>query len=320
MKKTVEVAASAGPCWGVERAINTALGIHAKLQKNGGGKMAAFGELVHNPNSIQHLRDVGISEIGSVSEAEGKHVFVTAHGIDPVQLAELKSVSLSTEDTTCPIVQLLHEKALGLKTQGRRMVLIGRSKEHPEVKGTIGVLGGQVRLIGDEPQVQDLLRHYDADDPIGVIAQTTFSRLKVISIIEVMKLHFKNVVYEETTCSDVTSKLLEVMERAVNYDLTIVLSGENSENGRTIMETAKLSGRKVLFILDQRAIRWETVQNMNKILITTAASTLQPDIDAALKKLKGWGWKEVKPKGPALSKEDRARNAARQAAGKPPLF
>lgn len=318
MKRIFEVAASAGPCWGVERAINSARGIHARIQQNGGGEVAVFGELVHNPNSTRQLQAIGIEEVRRIAEAYGKHVIITAHGLDPRIRQELEGCALSVEDATCPIVKSLHTEALRLKGDGRKMVLIGRLKPHPEVRGTKGVLNDEVEVIEDETQVRGL--PFDAGDPIGVVAQTTFSPLKVASIIEVMKLRFQNVVYAETTCSDVTSKLLEVLERARFFDLTIVLSGENSENGRNIMETAKLSGRRVLFILDHKEIHWESIRNMHRILITTAASTLQPDIDAVAKKLKGWGWKEVKSKGPVMSKEDRARMAARQAAGKPPLF
>ena len=314
MKRIFEVGQAGGACWGVERAMNSAFGVRRMVDRNGGGEVVVLGRLVHNDDAIAELTKKGVGEIKHDYEGAGKHVIITAHGLDPRIMARVGKVALSVNDQTCPIVRLQHEAALELKGQNRKMVLIGKQKPHPEVDGTKGVLKGKVVVIEDVTQVRSI--PYDFDDPIGVVAQTTFDPLKVGTILTVMRESFRNVVYIKTTCSDITSKLVEIRERAIFSDLVIVLSGHDSENGNNMRETAVSLGKQTIFIPNQEKLVECSLQGSSRIFLTAAASTLNPQIEAVKGKLKTWGWEEVEPPGPKMTKEERAKRTAGQAAGR----
>ena len=76
MRKLI-VAESAGFCFGVKRSVEMA----EKLMEES-GSCASCGELIHNEDVVNRLREKGMRVISGADEAqEGERVLIRAHGV-----------------------------------------------------------------------------------------------------------------------------------------------------------------------------------------------------------------------------------------------
>ncbi len=242
-------------------------------------------------------------------------IVITAHGRDPKDIKKLQEAGFTVLDKTCPIVRVQHRRALMLMQEhGRQMVLVGTRKPHPEVEGTIGILNGKVWVVESEDQIESL--RLDPQKPIGVVAQTTYDPRVVARVVSALKRRYHNVVYSPTVCDDISIKIADILEYAKWADTFIVISDARSSNGNHLRETAESTGKKVIFILDQKGLKLEMLTRSSRVIITAAASTFDEDIQGVTKKLLEWGWVLKNLKGPKRTKAERARISAMQAAGR----
>ncbi|MBI2034014.1 MAG: 4-hydroxy-3-methylbut-2-enyl diphosphate reductase [Candidatus Liptonbacteria bacterium] len=314
-KRTFEVAATGGVCWGVDRAIKGVTKLAQLAAERRNPLPAVLGRLVHNDNSIKKLRAMGVNTIAEAREANGGVVVVTAHGRDPKDISILKQNGFTVLDMTCPIVKDQHSRALMLRELGRKIILVGTLEPHPEIEGTKGVLNGDV-IVLDSPFSVDFIT-FNPNTPIGVIAQTTFDPEIVHEVVVKLKKRFRDVLYFPTVCNDIVLKLQELRERGRMADTVIVVSDQGSANGRHLAETARRMAKTVIFILDHHELTPDMLLETRRIFVTAAASTLDPDIEDVVQKIRNLGWKERKRKNKILTKEKRAQASARQAAGRP---
>ena len=81
----VEVAAHAGFCMGVRRAVEAACRVAGE-----GIPSCTLGEIIHNPQVVEMLRRRGVAPVGSAQEAAGRQVLIRSHGVDPQTLDSLR--------------------------------------------------------------------------------------------------------------------------------------------------------------------------------------------------------------------------------------
>ncbi|MGN0971495.1 MAG: bifunctional 4-hydroxy-3-methylbut-2-enyl diphosphate reductase/30S ribosomal protein S1, partial [Aristaeellaceae bacterium] len=134
----LEVAAHAGFCMGVRRAVEAAEGV-----ADAGKPSCTLGELIHNPHVVEHLRSRGVPPIASPEEARGRQVLIRSHGVGPEVLDALEKAGCPVMDLTCPFVDRLHRIVREETAPDCPVVLVGE-REHPEVRGTAGWAKGPV--------------------------------------------------------------------------------------------------------------------------------------------------------------------------------
>ena len=76
MKREIILAKSAGFCFGVRRAVNDAI----KAIKEYGGTINTYGELIHNPQEVMRLSDLGIKPVSSLDGDLSKRIIIRTHG------------------------------------------------------------------------------------------------------------------------------------------------------------------------------------------------------------------------------------------------
>ena len=136
--KRVVVAQELGYCWGVRRALEI---VEAAAEST--GPIAPIGDVIHNPQVVERLRQRGVEGAASVTEAAGRgfrRVAITAHGMGPHLAGEAASAGMELIDTTCPLVTKVQRLAQKLVRQGYYLVVYGDSY-HPEVRSVIGWAG-----------------------------------------------------------------------------------------------------------------------------------------------------------------------------------
>ena len=108
MPMKVLQAADMGMGFGVRDALGLARNVATPTQ------VTVFGELVHNPVVLETLRGRGMTVLAETGRGEipaSPTVLITAHGISDRQRARLLEEGKVLIDTTCPLVQRVHEAA-----------------------------------------------------------------------------------------------------------------------------------------------------------------------------------------------------------------
>ena len=128
--KRIEVAKTAGFCFGVNRAVEMTY----KLVESG-KKVSTFGPLIHNPVVIEDLEKKGVRVIDSPMEAlPGTTVVVRTHGVGASVYRSLEATGADICDATCPFVARIHRLVEKAAAEGIPVYLAGE-RGHPEVLG-----------------------------------------------------------------------------------------------------------------------------------------------------------------------------------------
>ena len=125
-----------GFCFGVNRAVSRVL----KEAENRKEKIYTLGPLLHNPQTVEMLREKGIEPIDDVARLERGVVAFRSHGIMKEEEEYIRAKGLEAIDTTCPFVKRVRMAALYLRKNGYKVVIAG-DERHPEVKSVLSYLG-----------------------------------------------------------------------------------------------------------------------------------------------------------------------------------
>lgn len=139
----IELAKTAGFCFGVRRAVET---VYEQVKLHQGEKIYTYGPIIHNEEVIKDLRRQGVEVIGSEEELEELEegvVIIRSHGVPKAICDKLEEKGLDCVDATCPFVKKIHNIVAEESQKGSHIVIIGNS-EHPEVEGIKGWAGDDV--------------------------------------------------------------------------------------------------------------------------------------------------------------------------------
>ena len=177
-----------GFCAGVVRAIDI---VERALAKHGAPVYVRH-EIVHNRHVVESLKAKGARFVETLKDVPAGAVTIfSAHGVSREVEDDARLRSLPTIDATCPLVTKVHNQGRGYIARGRVLVFIGHAG-HPEVEGTSDQIDGEVHLVEDEEDVEEL--PIALDTPIAYITQTTLSVDDTRGIIAALASRFSDVV------------------------------------------------------------------------------------------------------------------------------
>ncbi|MCE0484529.1 MAG: 4-hydroxy-3-methylbut-2-enyl diphosphate reductase [Methylacidiphilales bacterium] len=137
---TVKLAKAFGFCYGVERAINLA---YASAKYFKGHNIYLLGEIIHNPEVNDQLREMGIKQLKEtrgVYDLDGLTeedvVIVPAFGAEVKVLHRLKDIGCYQVDTTCGDVMSVWRRVHQYRKQGTTSIIHGKAW-HEETKATV---------------------------------------------------------------------------------------------------------------------------------------------------------------------------------------
>ncbi|MBI4604244.1 MAG: 4-hydroxy-3-methylbut-2-enyl diphosphate reductase, partial [Planctomycetes bacterium] len=131
----VTVAKALGTCFGVRDAIDLA------MNESFRGDLTVVGQLVHNPQTVERLRDNGVQIVDKLEpdRISSQRVMITAHGAPESLRRRAEGMGYQVIDASCPLVLRVHTAVAELVQGGYHPVVIGQ-EEHVEVKGIVGDL------------------------------------------------------------------------------------------------------------------------------------------------------------------------------------
>ena len=178
----INLAKSAGFCFGVKRAIDIALKTASCAKE-----IYMFGDIVHNETVTELIEKNGIKKIGRLPGGKNKILLIRAHGISLKTLGKAKKAGYEIVDATCPMVKEIHRIAQEMEKKSYRIIVIG-DKKHDETRGIVGHLKTKAIVIdsGEKPSASKFKDIQKA----CVVVQSTQNIEKAQKIISLLKKDF----------------------------------------------------------------------------------------------------------------------------------
>ena len=264
----VYLAVPRGFCAGVVRAIDI---VQLALKKFG-PPIYVKHQIVHNQFVVNSLDELGAITVENVSDVPmGSNVVFSAHGSPPEDYEIARARNLKVIDVTCPLVTKVHNEAHKYSKDGRKIILIGH-KGHQEV---IGTMGQEPMELFDDREDKEL-PSWNKEDPVVVLTQTTLSVDDTEKSNKSITDNFKNVVVKNDLCYATTNRQESVKVLAKKVDLILVIGSSESSNCNRLRDVAIDNGVQSYLINGSKDLDLDWVKDIDKIGITSGAST--PDL------------------------------------------
>lgn len=260
----IQIAKTAGFCYGVKRAVDE---VYKKIEE--GGKLATFGPLIHNPQVVDDLVRHGVLSYERVEELpEECSVVIRTHGVGKEIIQQLQQRRLNIIDLTCPFVEKIHKIVSQYHNKGYQIIIIG-DNTHPEVIGINGWCNGEALIFEDKNfELPPDLPQKD----ICIVAQTTINREIFVEIVQIIKKTCQKAIVFDTICSATKNRQLEADELSRSSEVMIVVGGRESSNTRKLFEISR-SNCPDTFHIETFEDLPQIAYHKNKIGITAGAST-----------------------------------------------
>ena len=272
----IYLASPRGFCAGVVLAIDL---VEIALEKYGAPVYVKH-QIVHNPVVVSEVESKGAITVEKVSEIHDNSVVVfSAHGSPPEDYKLAKEKNITVIDATCPLVTKVHNEAKKYSKEGKKIILVGH-KGHQEVIGTSGQ--ADMKIIDDREKF-DLDKSKDED--VIVLSQTTLSvRDTQDTISKIKNVHPKAVVRNDI-CYATTNRQEVTVKLAKKVDLILVVGASNSSNCNRLKDVSIQSGTKAYLINSFDEIKDEWLKDVNKLGLTSGASTPDKLVFEIIKRL-----------------------------------
>ncbi len=264
----LRIAATAGFCYGVKRAVRIA------EETAAAGPCWCLGELIHNRMETARLEKLGIRTAGAPEEVPpGSTVIIRSHGEADSVYALLEGRGCRIVDATCPNVERIHRILRRAAGEGRVCAVIG-DREHPEVRGICGSAPGVLVFQNEE----ELRGWMDAaplppDTPLTVVVQTTEIRERAKKCEEILKKVYTNQEFFDTICKATFSRQKEAVELAAICDAMLVVGDRSSANTRRLAEICARVNPKVVFAETASESGLSDLKDVRTLGVTAGAST-----------------------------------------------
>jgi len=273
----INIAKSAGFCFGVKRALDIAF----KTAKSG-KKIQMLGDIVHNEDVVRQINKLGIKKIGSLTKGKNKTILIRAHGADKELFKRADSLGYSIIDATCPMVKEIHKIATRMENKGFKIIIIG-DKKHDEVHGIIGQLKNKALVIDrlDRPTLEKIKQIKKA----CVICQSTQKEEKVFDIVNRLKPYIKNFEFFNTVCMPTRIKQKEIKSMPRDNDLMLIIGSKNSANTKRLFEISKSLNKNSHWVQSEENLRKGWFKGVKRIGITAGASTPNETTNEVVKRI-----------------------------------
>ena len=265
----LELAKTAGFCYGVRRAVEL-----AEQAAAAGRPCVMLGALIHNRHVTERLGREGVRVIHTPEEApEGTAVILRSHGEAKAIHQMLAEQGNPVIDAACPNVSRIHRIVEQAEAAGRTAVIIG-NPDHPEVIAIAGWCESPVILKGAE-EVEIWLEENPEyrEKPLSVVSQTTSTQALWKSCVEKIKKVCTNAEIFDTICSATYKRQTEAQELAARCDAMIVIGDPNSSNTKRLAELCAALCPTVLAIEGAEELNPALLRGAALVGITAGAST-----------------------------------------------
>jgi small subunit ribosomal protein S1 len=259
LRDTIELAAHAGFCFGVKRAVEFA-------EQN--APNVTLGAIINNRQAVSALEKAGVVAVQSLEDLppDGR-VVIRAHGVGRRETEALDGRAVI--DATCPYVKRIHQMARRAAEENRPLIVIGK-RSHPEVMGVLGWAGPEAWAVNEKADVEAL--------PPGlkkplVVTQATITKAMFEEISGVLIKRYPDAEVKRTICAATVHRQEEAVALAKRSDVMVVIGSPESANSRKLYELARAICPRTYFIETAAEVNQIALKPGDAIGITAGAST-----------------------------------------------
>jgi len=258
----VKLAAKAGFCFGVKRALDMA---ERTVETS---SAVSLGPLIHNQQVVKRLAERGIHVVNALEEVLAKQaLIIRSHGVGPSVYQGAEKKGIQVVDATCPFVQKAQRLAAESAQLGQQVIVMG-DKLHPEVQGILGWAGQDAIPIQTLGEAKELPFY----PQLAVLAQTTQLAENFERIVEELKLHTKDLTIHNTICNATAERQKAARELAQTVEVMVVVGGRNSANTEKLASIcAELTKTYLIETAEELEVDW--FREVTSAGLTAGAST-----------------------------------------------
>ena len=279
----VNIAKSAGFCFGVKRAVNLVYDEISSEDK----PIYTYGPIIHNDEVVKDLEQKGVTVIKNLdklSSLEKGIIIIRSHGISREEYNKIEESGFEIKDATCPFVKKIHKLVEKHSTEGRYIIIIGNA-DHPEVQGIRGwVQGNDVCVVGNQDDIDNL--DITLEKKVCIVSQTTFNYNKFQELVEIIEKKGYDILVLNTICNATEERQTEARDIASESDAMIVIGDKNSSNTQKLFEICKKECENTYYIQTSRDMDYEKIKSVNNVGITAGASTPNNNIEEVSKNVR----------------------------------
>ncbi|MDD5618193.1 MAG: 4-hydroxy-3-methylbut-2-enyl diphosphate reductase [Candidatus Omnitrophica bacterium] len=261
----INVAKSAGFCFGVKRAIKIAY--ETLRNKN---KVYMLGNIVHNEDVAKELHKAGINKIKKLSRGRDRILLIRAHGVSRKISDKAIRLGYSIVDATCPMVKEIQKLAIENERKGYKIIIIG-DKQHDEVRGIMGQLRNNAIVIDNIKNIP--IKKIKNIKKAAIVVQSTQNIEKVTKVVDLLKRYIKELRFFNTICRPTRTKQQEIKIMPLENDVIIIIGSKASANTKRLYEISKSFNKNSYWVNSKNEIKKEWFKNAKNAGITAGAST-----------------------------------------------
>lgn len=265
----IQVAQSAGFCFGVDRAVKM---VYAALER--GERVATLGPIIHNSDVVNDLLSKGARIIEDVSELlPGETVVIRSHGVGRAVYEAIARRGNPLLDATCPFVSRIH-KIVAEQSAAGRFVLIAGNASHPEVQGIVGHCDENCFVFRDKNDLKQALKKNFENEKkkLAIVAQTTYNIIIWGECIELLPKDDPDILIFDTICNATQKRQTDAAELSAQTDVMLVVGGKHSSNTVKLYDVCS-AHCKAYHIENAAELDGLDFRGASKIGITAGAST-----------------------------------------------
>ena len=286
-----------GYCMGVKRAVDAVFKAETENKISGRQfKIYTFGPLIHNPATMEHLRQCGIESIDPEEFAGGSvyknsKIVIRAHGVSPEQEQKIKESGAEVINATCPRVVLSQKRAADFAKDS--FVILAGDKNHGELISIAGYAAAEKKghciIVQNACEAETVTLPKEITEKGGkavLIAQTTIKQSEYDAIAKTLKRRICNLTVLNTICPATFERQDALKKLAETVDAVLVIGGRNSANTKRLLQTA-VDLHKPAWLIENASEIPEEIFRFKSVGLTAGASTpdfIIEEVETALKK------------------------------------
>ena len=274
----INVAKSAGFCFGVKRALKI-----ARELAQSGAEVEMLGDIVHNEDVVKKIESTGIKKVKRLREGTNKTLLIRAHGasVDVYKRAAQKGYQIV--DATCPMVKEIHDIVQVSKKEGCKIVIIG-DKHHDEVRGIMGQLNNRATVIDSMKNIP--LNEINRIKKACVVVQSTQNVEKTLRIVDTLKKHIKELKFYNTICKPTRIKQKEATDMPLANDVMIIIGSRTSANTKRLYEISKSHNKRSYWIESSTEVNPKWFEEAKSVGVMAGASTPDTTTRQVIKRIR----------------------------------
>ena len=269
----IEIDNGSGFCFGVTTAISK-----AEEELNKTGHLYCLGDIVHNSNEVERLKQKGLETIthDQLRQLKNVKVLLRAHGEPPETYEIAKQNNIEIIDATCPVVLQLQRRINKSYNEcdgnERPQIVIYGKRGHAEVNGLVGQTQVNALVIENLDEIDKI----DFTRDIYLYSQTTKSLQEFKTLVEEIEKRINgNVVFKsyDTICRSVANRIPQIRQFASRHELILFVCGSKSSNGKILFAECHDANPNSHMISNENEIDPSWLEGKHSIGICGATST-----------------------------------------------